>query len=311
MDNPSFTLLAQPPAQGFSEKDIQYDADVAIVGAGPGGGAAAKLLSQAGLRVVVLEMGPRFSTFQRNYAHTARYHMQEGGAMVAQGQAMMPIAAGQGVGGSTLINSALSFRAPRKVLDHWANILHDENWGFDALKPIYDEISEFIGVSITPQKIAGKNNELIVRGIKKLGYDGGLAPRNTPKCVGCGICYYGCPSGGKGSSNLNFLAVAQQNNTIIQAETRVETLIIEQNKIVGIQGYSIDPDTKKRGGRVVVRAPRVILSAGAIGTPRLLWHSKVAHILGKHVGEGLQVHPGSGSRCGKVQHKEPITTHLI
>lgn len=293
MDNPTFTLLGQPPAEGFSEKDKHYNADVAIIGAGPGGGAAAKVLSESGLRVVVLEMGPRFSHFQRNYAHTARYHMQEGGAMVAQGTSMMPIAAGKGVGGSTLINSALSFRAPRKVLDHWAEILHDEQWSFDALQPIYDEISEFIGVQRTPSKIAGKNNSLIVKGIQALGYDGGFAPRSTPKCVGCGVCYYGCPSGGKGSSNLNFLAVAQQNSTIIQAETKIESILIENNQVLGVQGVCIDPDTKKRGGMIRVHAPRVILSAGAIGTPRLLWHSNTTKILGSHVGEGLQVHPGS------------------
>ena len=293
MDNSSFTLLAQPPALGFSEKDITYQADVVIIGAGAGGAAAAEIFSKEGLRVVVLEMGPKFSNFQKNYAHTARFHMQEGGAMVAQGNAMMPIAAGKGVGGSTLINSALSFRAPPSVLNHWADILQDERWNFESLSPIYDEISSFIGVGITPENIAGKNNELIVRGIKKLGYDGGLAPRNTPRCVGCGICYYGCPSGGKGSVNLNFMAVAQQHNTIIQAETHVEKLLIEQDTVVGVHGYCVDPETKKRGGTITVRAPKVVLSAGAIGTPRLLWHSKAVDILGHHVGNGLQVHPGS------------------
>jgi len=293
MDKSSFTLLNAPDAAGFSTKDVRYEADVVIVGAGPGGGAAAKQLSAAGLKVVVLEMGPRTSRFRPNYAHTARYHMQEGGAMVAQGKAMMPIAAGKGVGGSTLINSALSFRAPREVLDHWADILNDEAWGFDSLTPLYDEISSFIGVQITSQAIAGKNNELIVRGIKKLGYEGGYAPRSTPRCVGCGVCYYGCPAGGKGSSNLNFLAVAAQQNAIIHAEVQVDQLYIEENTIIGVRGTSIHPDTKERGGMVEVLAPRVIISAGAIGTPRLLWHSRATDILGAHVGKGLQVHPGS------------------
>ena len=43
--------------------------------------------------------------------------MQENGSMVARGSTMMPIAAGKGVGGSTLINSALSFVAPDEVLN--------------------------------------------------------------------------------------------------------------------------------------------------------------------------------------------------
>ena len=81
-----FTLLPPPIAKGFQQDDKTYRADVVIVGSGPGGGAAARTLSKAGLRVVIVEMGPRSSNFQRNYAHTARFHMQEGGAMVAQGR---------------------------------------------------------------------------------------------------------------------------------------------------------------------------------------------------------------------------------
>jgi choline dehydrogenase-like flavoprotein len=43
--------------------------------------------------------------------------------MVARGSAMMPIAAGRGLGGSTLVNSALSFRPAREVLDGWAAVM--------------------------------------------------------------------------------------------------------------------------------------------------------------------------------------------
>ncbi|MEC7985515.1 MAG: GMC family oxidoreductase [Myxococcota bacterium] len=295
MDRHSYTLLPPPYANGHehARNGIQYKVDIAIVGSGPGGGAAAKVLSQSGLRILVLEAGPRYSRFRNNYAHTARFHMQENGAMLAQGNAIFPIAAGKGVGGSTLINSALSFRAPNSVLDKWAALLKDEGWSARHLLPLYDEISQYIGVSITPENIAGENNKLIVRGIHALGYDGGFAPRSTPKCVGCGVCYYGCPSGGKGSSNLNFLAEAVQNGVTIQAETQIEQVHTVQNRISRISGYAIDPDTNQKSGLVEVEADMFIFSAGAIGTPKLIWHSGLVSIMGEHVGEGLQIHPGS------------------
>jgi len=288
-------LRPEVHADGFETAGggLNLSADVVIVGAGPGGGAVARVLAEGGLSVIVLEEGPKKSNFRPNYAHTARYHMQESGSMVARGSAMMPIAAGRGVGGGTLVNSALSFRAPRYILDDWAERLGADHLSYDQMLPVYDEVCQIIGVGMTRDENAGENNNLIVRGIKKLGYEGGLAPRSTPGCVGCGVCYFGCPSRGKGSTNLTYFPRAADAGAKIQAEVRVSEVLVEGGRAVGVRGFAVHPDTGARGGEVVVRAPRVVLSAGAVGTPRLLWHSGLAARLGPQVGEGLHVHPGS------------------
>ena len=105
-----------PRDRFFTRDDLPRETvlgcDVVIVGSGPGGGAAARVLAEGGMRVVVLEEGPAKSRFRPNQNQTARYHMQEGGAMLARGETLFPVAAGRGVGGGTLINSALSFRTP-------------------------------------------------------------------------------------------------------------------------------------------------------------------------------------------------------
>ncbi len=267
--------------------------DVVIVGAGAGGAAAAKVLSEQGLSVWVIESGPKTSRFRPNYAHTAKYHMQENGSMIAQGSTMMPIAAGKGVGGSTLINSALSFVAPDTVLDGWAELLHDPSWSAEGLRSTFDEIAQAIGVATTDAVVAGKNNELIVRGIEALGWEGGLAPRSTPQCVGCGICYFGCPSNGKASMNLSLLPRAQQFDCTIQAEADVVDILVEDRTVVGIKAVAKHPDTGEIGGTLTIKAKQVILSAGAIGTPKLLWQCGLAERISPQVGEGLHVHPGS------------------
>ncbi len=287
-------LLAGPaPADGFGEADLDLEADVVIVGTGPGGAAAARALSHSGARVVLLEEGPPRSRFARNQGDTMRYHMQEGGAMVATGSAYMPIAAGRGVGGGSLVNSAIAWRAPDHVLQGWTDALGDDRYGPAALEPVYDELWELLGIWSTRLEVAGNNNALIVRGVEKLGLEGGYLDRATPACVGCGVCYFGCPSFGKASMDLNLLVEATNAGARIQADCRVEGILVEGGRAVGVEGRLHHPDDRRPGGRVRVRAGRVVLAAGGVGTPRLLHASGLAERLGPAVGKGLHVHPGN------------------
>ena len=289
---PILPILPAPVAAGFSTEDRDLRADVCIVGAGPGGSASARVLSEAGLSVIVVEEGPKASNFKTSQAHTARYHMQEAGTMLARGPTPFLIAAGRGIGGGSLINSALCFRTPDAVLRHWDELL-DEDWSPETLSPVFEEMEELLGVGPpSSDHAAGKHNVLIAEAAKRLGYAGGLAPRNTPGCVGCGACNFGCPVNGKATVNLNLMARAVQAGARIQAETRVQSVDVEGRRVVGVSGRMHHPDTGASGGRVRVRARHTVLSAGAVGTPRLLHHCGLAEEL-VEVGEGLLVHPGS------------------
>ena len=296
MTIPSPENLMFPPVTADGHEAVgdgrSLTADVVIVGTGPGGAAAARVLAEGGLKVVLLEEGPASSQFKPNQANTMRYHMQEGGMIVAQGSALLSIAAGRGVGGGTLINSALSFQPSDDVLDEWGRLLDDPYWSSASLSPIYDEVAADIGVADTQPWFAGANNRLIDRGVKALGLDGGLAPRSTPRCVGCGICNYGCPTNGKASMNLTLLPRAVAAGALIQADTKVDEILLENGRAVGVRGLARHPDTGEPVGPVEVRAPRVLLAAGALGTPRLLWHAGLGDQMNA-VGRGLHVHPGS------------------
>ena len=292
------------PIRGFEDPlPPRVEADVVIVGAGPGGGAAARVLSQAGLRVVMLEDGPSRSRFKSSWANVARYHFQEDYLMVAEGPVPLPVAAGRGVGGGSLVNSAICFRSPRYVLEHWADLLDDGRFAPDAMARVYEEIESRIDVVPVSADIAGENNLLVERGVRALGLEGGLLRRNAPGCVGCGICNLGCPTGGKFSVDKNLIFDARRLGTRVQADCRVERVLVEDGRAVGVVGRLRHPESRVEGATVEVRARAVVLSAGAIGTPRLLHYCGVAADLGP-VGETLSLHPGSGilGRCSTPIH---------
>ncbi len=286
--------------RGFDDALPKYEVDAVIVGAGPGGAAVARQLAAAGWSTLIIEDGTRVSRFRPSWANSVRYHFQEFGTMIAEGSVPFPVMAGKGVGGGSLVNSAICFRTPEDVLHEWADLLQDDRYRPDAIHPIYAEIEERIEVLAVTEDIAGENNMIVARGVKAMGppLQGGLLNRNTPRCIGCGICNFGCPVGGKASVDMNLIADARRDGCQIQAECRVIDVLVQDGRAVGVIGQLHDPDTRQEHGTVQVRAKVVVLSAGAIGTPRLLHQCGLAKDLGP-VGDKLHLHPGSGvlGRC--------------
>ena len=269
-------------------------ADVVIVGTGPGGAAIGRVLAQAGRTVIFLEEGPATPRFRPNLAHTQRYHMQENGAVVAQSpNSFVPIAAGRGVGGGSLINSAICWRTPDYVLEDWCQRLGVDTYAPRAMAPIFAALEERLQIAETPDRIAGENNRIIVRGARAMGLPGGLLRRNTPACNGCGLCNMGCPTGGKASVDRNLVLDARESGATVCGDVRVDRLLLDQGTARGVVGTVRHPDSRDVLGTLTVRAPTVVLAAGAIGTPRLLWESGAAHGLGPAVGQGLHLHPGN------------------
>lgn len=281
--------------------DTTLSCDVVVVGTGPGGAAVGRVLAAAGRSVIFLEEGPATPRFRPNLATVNRYHMQEGGVMVARSRdAMMPIAAGRGVGGGSLVNSAICWRTPDTVLESWVGLLgFDTSFSPAKLAPIFDEIESIIEVGETPDAIAGENNRIIVRGAQALGLPGGLLRRNTPHCQGCGLCNYGCPVGGKASVDQNLITLAERSGANVYADVHVDTIIVSGGRAAGVEGNVRNTDTHEIVGRMRVEAKDVFVCAGGVGTPRLLHRSGIASQLGPAVGRGLHVHPGNAvlGRC--------------
>jgi choline dehydrogenase-like flavoprotein len=278
-------LKVTQPDQGFYET-----ADVVVVGSGAGGAVAAKELAEAGLKVIVLEEGEHFDRrdFTGSPPERLRRFYRGNGLTFTNGVPTISLPIGRGVGGSTLINSGTCFRTPDFVLDAW---------GMDRaeLEPLFEDVEETLSVAAVGADIMGANGEVMDRGRRELGYSGGPIRRNARGCHGSGVCAFGCPLDAKLGMHVTYLPLAVRAGARIMSGCRVDGLVMESGRAVGVRGSIVDPETGavQRDARFEVRAQRVILAAGAIYTPVLLQRQGVANS-SRQVGRNLRIHPGCG-----------------
>ena len=105
-----------PPSLGDLEPQGEGEqCDVAIVGSGAGGAAAAARLAEAGLDVLVLEAGPHYDreSYPTDPIEATTTLYRDAGLTIAEGLPPVPVPVGRLVGGTTVINSGTCFRAPR------------------------------------------------------------------------------------------------------------------------------------------------------------------------------------------------------
>ncbi|MGQ0508417.1 MAG: GMC family oxidoreductase N-terminal domain-containing protein [Myxococcaceae bacterium] len=288
-----------PKGQTFSHGQINRDetveCDVVIVGSGAGGAAAAWVLSALGHRVVILEEGRKFEpeelkpkaswAFRNLYAERSTRFMQ--------GNLFIPLPGGRAVGGSTLLNSAICFRTPDKILNRWRTEF-GVAWADGAsMAPVFTEIEQAIGVEKTHPSIARSNSLTFKRGCDALGIHGDFISRNAPGCVGCGLCQLGCPIGGKGSVDRNLIPSSLATGAALITSARVVEVIVEKGAAVGVRAQLLEPMSEKPELKLEVRAKKVFLCGGAINTPVLLLRQGIANSSGM-VGKNLRVHAAAG-----------------
>lgn len=269
------------PTEGFSEK-----ATVVVVGSGAGGAVAALTLAEAGIDVVLVEGGFRHQApdFPDNVAGAVGKLFQEGGFRTMTGKPPIPLAGGEALGGSTVVNSAISFRTPEAILEEWN---HLSGGAFEDTADYYraqDEVEAELFVGTTPEHLLSGLDKVHRDAANALGWSNHNFRRNTPTCVGCGRCNTGCVVGGKNSVDRAFLPRAAD------AGARIYTgCMVDRVEAGAVHGKVLGRD-KEPVGSFSVRADRVVLSGGTVSTPRLLLDSDLVKKVGE-VGRGLRIHP--------------------
>lgn len=272
--------------------DLQLDVDVCVIGAGAGGCAVAAALAESGLRVAVMEEGRHWrpADFKPKSSYALRRLYQDRGARSMRGNVVMPLPGGKGVGGSTLINSAICFRCPPQILESWRDDHGLHTIDPSAMGAYFDRIWSTLGVTVQSLEVQRLNNTVFRDGAEALGLNGSFMARSAPGCVGCGVCQYGCPTGGKASADRTFLVEAVASGTVgVYADCRIRDVEHRGGRIVSVSGHHLDPESEQPRGKVRVTADVFVLAAGPIQSPFFLLSNRLADA--SECGRHLVVHP--------------------
>jgi choline dehydrogenase-like flavoprotein len=301
-DGSPLLAMSTPPAEvdlavrGVEDLPPELSVDVVVVGSGAGGAVTADVLARAGLSVLVLEEGGTYRAAaeagDRPVDRMLR-HFRDNGLTFAMGSPVISLPMGRVVGGTTTVNSGTCFRTPDDVLADW------ERRGLtgaspEAMAPVFDAVEEVLGVQPVPEEVLGANGAVARRGAEALGWSGGPIRRNIRGCHGHGTCGFGCPIDAKQAMHVSYLPRAVAAGAEIVAHARVQEILLEGGRAVGVVAELRDPETGRGRGELRVRAKATVLAAGAVYTPALLLGQKLAGGSGQ-LGRNLVIHPGAGT----------------
>jgi choline dehydrogenase-like flavoprotein len=113
-----------------------------VIGTGAGGAVAGTELAESGADVVFVEEGSWVPTSSFNPYTTFSIPRlyRDAAATVILGNPPIPYVEGRAVGGSTVINGGMAYRAPERVLEHWQSLTGSPDLGPKALEPLFERV---------------------------------------------------------------------------------------------------------------------------------------------------------------------------
>ncbi len=271
------------------EENSTIECDVCIIGSGAGGSVIAYELSNAGLRVLVVEEGDYLTSESFGQEEFSMTELKPtvfyDYATALSDDLSFIMLAGRGVGGGTILNWNTSLNPPPFVLEEW-----EREFGIDGItgaqfQSYLDEVWSVLKIN-KEESQRNLNNGVLWKGCLELGYkegvDFGVISRNVVGCdQRCDLCTFGCVYACKQSTILNYLPMAFQQGAKFLFNTRADHIIFDRGSATGVECSS-------SGRKVDVKAKVVVAACGALNTPALLLKSGLRE---KNIGRHLRLHP--------------------
>jgi len=276
---------------------VHYDA--VIIGSGVGGAMTAHRLVQAGMKVLMIERGPRVRRSPENWAPDAvlelsPYYTMDSHYSV-RGDDRGRSGTLQCVGGPAVFYGGVSYRMREADFGPCPEIVGESKaaWPYT-----YDDIEPYYGAAERILGVAGRAGQCPteprrgdpfpfrapdVQGPARLIWDTssslGLTPSHLPlaidfsgaagsqaQCARCGTCDgYACAIGAKRDPGVAILPQLEGRGLTLVDNTVVVRLLRRGGRVVGVE--CVD---RKSGRHKIFRADRYILAAGALGSPHLI-----------------------------------------
>jgi choline dehydrogenase-like flavoprotein len=213
----------------------------------------ARELAKGGAKVAMLEQGSA-APLQGSLGQMAAMAAVPGkGAFIHRDASLLVRAIT--LGGSSAINFATAAPPPAAMF---------EAHGID-LAPALGLLRAELPMAPLPDSLVGPMAGRIMQAARTLGLDWHkLDKMIRPQACrsGCWRCVTGCPFGAKWTAR-EFVDEALRHGAHLRDRARVTRVLVEDGRAVGVEA-DIDGNTQQ------LRAGRVVLAAGGIGSPRLL-----------------------------------------
>jgi cholesterol oxidase len=274
-----------------------FDCDVAVVGSGFGGAVSALRLAEKGYDVAVLEAGRRLTPADlmaarrrlRDYLWQPEIGLH--GFFWQRLFRDVGIIGGTGVGGGSIVWGAVLLEPADAFFADpaWADLA---DWRAE-LAGHYATAARMLGRTTNPhldvqddhlRRAAAAVGAEATFGPVPLGIHFGSGPGVAEPdpffdgagparagCLLCGGCLVGCPYGAKNTLDLNYLHLAERLGARILPRHRVDALAPLAGG--GYLVHACDPLRRNRR-QAPLRARRVVLAAGVLGTLELLFRCR-------------------------------------
>ncbi len=248
------------------------EADIVVVGSGPGGATVARELSRAGKKVTLLEYGKdeRSKFYYGTHMGCLLYCDKMGLLMTKEGlNIIRPLL----VGGATNLYCGCASKPPEWLKD---------KYGVDIDSEVNQTIEE-LKVGPLPDHLIGAASKRMMEAANESGYEFEPQPKFMDPSrtqFDCGAkCMLGCRCGAKWTAS-EYVDDAVAAGCELVTQAKVTDVIIDHGQAIGVRGKLKGKDPFE------IYADTVVVSAGGIGTPIILQHSGLFE-----AGKGLTMDP--------------------